>query len=278
MTSKLLDDGTVAFGSVILDKSGGISDFQTLTTSIARGKVTGASLFRKIGRNGDVDNVREDLWSEGGVYTLPPEGGIQMSVQSTNANDSINGTGVRVVQILYLDANGNEKIESVNLAGVTPTLTIATDIAYVNGISATEEGSLNGAAGNVTLTNVARNIVYAAIEVGSGKDRQAVFTVPAGKMAFVIETLLSGNAASGGGAEYLEGFLRATCDDLGNKLPRNVFNFKSGQVQTNSGVWVTQQVPIVLPPLSTVKLSVISRNSASNVLAIGGFAGWLEPV
>lgn len=278
MTSKLLDDGTVAFGSVILDKSGGISDFQTLTTSIARGKVTGASLFRKIGRNGDVDNVREDLWSEGGVYTLPPDGGIQMSVQSTNANDSINGTGVRVVQIQYLDANGNEKIESVNLAGVTPTLTIATDIAYVNGISATEEGSLNGAAGNVTLTNVARNIVYAAIEVGSGKDRQAVFTVPAGKMAFVIETLLSGNAASGSGAEYLEGFLRATCDDLGNKLPRNVFNFKSGQVQTNSGVWVTQQVPIVLPPLSTVKLSVISRNLTSNVLAIGGFAGWLEPV
>ncbi len=278
MTSKLLDDGTVAFGSVILDKSGGISDFQTLTTSIARGRVPGASLFRKIGRNFDVDNVREDLWSEGGIYTLPPSGGIQMSLQSTNANDSLGGTGIRVVQIQYLDANGNEQIELVTLAGVTPTLTIATNIAYVNGISATEEGSLNGAAGNVTLTNVARNIVYAAIEVGSGKDRQAVFTVPAGKMAFIVETLLSGNASSGGGSDYLEGFLRATCDDLGNKLPRNVFNFKSGQVQTNSGVWVTQQVPIVLPPLSTVKLSVISRSPTSNVLAIGGFAGWLEPV
>ena len=278
MTSKLLDDETVAFGSVILDQSGRISDFQPLAIQIARGRVPGARLFRKIGRNSDVDNVREDVWSEGGVYTLPPSGGIQMSVQSTNANDSINGTGVRVVQIQYLDANGNEQIELVTLAGVTPTLTIATNIAYVNGISATEEGSLNGAAGNVTLTNVARNIVYAAIEVGSGKDRQAVFTVPAGKMAFVTETLLSGNAANGGGSEYLEGFLRATCDDLGNLLPRNVFNFKSGQVQTNSGVWVTQQVPIVLPPLSTVKLSVISRNSTSNVLAIGGFAGWLEPV
>lgn len=278
MTSKLLDDETVAFGSVILDQSGRISDFQPLAIQVARGRVPGASLFRKIGRNSDVDNVREDLWSEGGVYTLPPEGGIQMSVRSTNANDSFSGTGVRVVQIQYLDANGAEQVEVVPLNGVTPTLTIATDIAYVNGIGALEEGSLNGAAGNVTLTNVALNKVYAAIEVGSGKDRQAVFTVPAGKMAFVIETLLSGNAANGSGAEYLEGFLRATCDDLGNLLPRNVFNFKSGQVQTNSGVWVTQQVPIVFPPLSTVKLSVISRNSASNVLAIGGFAGWLEPV
>lgn len=278
MVSKLLDDGTVAFGSVILDQSGRISDFQTLAIQIARGRVPGASLFRKIGRNPDVDNAREDLWSEGGVYTLPPDGGIQMSVQSTNANDSINGTGVRVVQIQYLDANGNERIESVTLAGVTPKLTIATDIAYVNGISATEEGSLNGAAGTVKITNVARNIVYGAIEVGSGKDRQAIFTVPAGKMAFIIETLLSGNAASGGSSDYLEGFLRATCDDLGNLLPRNVFNFKSGQVQTNSGIWVTQQVPIVLPPLSTVKLSVISRTPTSNVLAIGGFAGWLEPV
>lgn len=278
VTSKLLDDGEVAFGSVILDQAGKISDFQNVITQIARGRVPGAGLFRKIGRNIDVDNVREDLWSEGGLYQSPPSGGIQMSVQSTSANDIAGGTGVRRIQIDYLDGAGLQKREVVNLAGITSALTLANDISHVNGISAIEEGTLNGSAGNLTLTNLAKTVTYAAIEIGSGKDRQAVFTVPAGKTAFIVETLLSGNAASGGGADYLEGFLRATCDDFGENLPTNVFNFKSGLVQTNSGVWVTQQVPIVLPQLSVVKLSVISRNASSNVLAIGGFAGWYEPV
>src|SRR3990167_8209696 len=58
--------------------------------------VAGHTPFHSIGYNPDVGNTREDICEWGGVYVVPPAGGIQMVVQSTSADDDGNPVGIGV--------------------------------------------------------------------------------------------------------------------------------------------------------------------------------------
>lgn len=250
-------------------------DYQT---AIARGLIEGASLFRQIGRNLDIDDVREDAWEEGGTYVFPSNSGIQMRVVSTdNTNDKAGGTGALTVDVHYLDANGAEREETVTVNGTTPVNTVATNIRRVQDFHVKSAGSTGLAAGKISLTNTAGTVTYSSIGANNGRSRQAIWTIPAGKVGFINEILVSGNATGGGVADYVEGYLRATCDFDGTLLP-GIFNFKGGLIQSNSGVWQPMLSPIIVPALGDIKMSISSRSASSNVLAVAGFAGWMENI
>lgn len=243
----------------------------------ARGKAPSSGLFRVVGVNTDIDDTREDVWEAGGTYAFPPDGGVQMRVVSSSAADAAAGTGIRTMDIHYLDANGVERTETVTLNGVTPVNTVATNILRIQDFHTKTVGSGGVAAGNISLTDVAGNVTYAYIASKGNRARQAVWTVPAGKRAFITEIWLGGNT-DGATSNYIEGFLRATCDVGGTELLPGVFLFKWGMIATNDTVGGVLGAPISLPPLCDVKFSAISRAGTSNVRAVAAFAGWFEPV
>src|SRR3990172_7622115 len=104
-------------------------------TAIGTDKISGHAHFRTFGlRTGLSTAVAgDDVW-EGTATTIPipASAGEQMTIVSTSAADTLAGTGVQKVDVMYIDANGVEQTEVVNLNGVTPVNTVATNIRFIN--------------------------------------------------------------------------------------------------------------------------------------------------
>lgn len=149
---KFLDEANVAYG---IPKVGGKPRVSSTpyTYDIAKGNVPNHRPIRIHGLNPDVDNVREDLIYGGGTYVFPPAA-AQMEVVSTNASDSLAGTGVQKIEIHWLDDLYVEYDEEIILNGATPVLTVATNILRINGMHSIQVGTGGVAAGDIIIRPV----------------------------------------------------------------------------------------------------------------------------
>jgi len=94
------------------------------------------------------------VWPDGPDLNVPPETGLQMTFVSTSANDDKDaGTGAQSIEIHYLDVNLDQQIEQIFLEGLTPVLTNATDIRFINAMHLETFGATKQTAGIVTATN-----------------------------------------------------------------------------------------------------------------------------
>lgn len=114
---------------------------------------------------------------------LPAAAGVQMSVVSTSANDTAAGTGIRTVDIHYLDANLAEQMETVTMNGTTPVLTVATNIRFIQCMHMVTYGTGKSAAGTITASNGGQS--YSEIAAGKVRCSSSVRMVPAGKRLLV---------------------------------------------------------------------------------------------
>jgi len=139
----------------------------------------------KFGLNADIDTASapEDLWSGGGKYVFPNTAGT-LDISSDNAADTVTGTGAQLVVVVGLDENWNLSKEIVALDGTTPITTIDTYIrvfrAYVE-----EAGSSGVNTGIITCQHNTLGASVAQIDAGEGQALMAVYTVPAGKTAYM---------------------------------------------------------------------------------------------
>ena len=118
-----------------------------IEAEIAKGHVVGVSGLMSFGNK---DNIfityggSHDIW---GGTTISPDipnqlGGEQMMLISSNYNDRLNGTGIRKVEIDYLNARGVESYETVSLDGTKFVRTVGTNIRFINGLHAIETGDI----------------------------------------------------------------------------------------------------------------------------------------
>jgi hypothetical protein len=224
------------------------------------------------GYNADVDNVREDLWECGGTYVFPTVA-QQMRVVSTDANDTSAGTGIRTVDISYLDGSYVLKNTTVTLNGTTPVNTSVSDIFRILHFHALTVGSNGTAVGKVELQNTAGTVNYSCINATNNLARSSVWTVPAGKTAYI--TSWNFGVGSSAGNRYGEAYLRATCDVEGTYI-QDVFMFKSVCSTQDGSVVIPFTVPLKLPEKTDIKISAISDSGTSNAIMTGGFQGWYE--
>ena len=131
---------------------------QDYQTAVARGDVYNAEPFGGYGELVTVGAVTSQIIWPDGVYTLPPAAGLQMSLVSTSASDGVAGTGVRSVEIHYLDDTLTPLIETVVLNGTTPVLTVATNMRFIQCMHMITFGSNKKAVGTITATNTA--VIY----------------------------------------------------------------------------------------------------------------------
>ena len=117
-------------------------------------------------------------------YTFPPSAS-QMTISSSSANDTVAGTGGRVVLVQYLDDNYNEQTEIVLTNGQTGVNTVATNILRVNRMIVVNTGSLGFTDGDIyigtgTITAGVPANIYHAVDTNETISNYGVYTVPAG--------------------------------------------------------------------------------------------------
>ena len=175
----------------------------------ARGVISGAEPFGDFGQRLTLATgvAGDDVWDGTAVLIpRPPTAGEQMTLVSTSISDTSAGTGIRSLEVHYLDANGSAQVETVTLNGTTPVNTVATNIRFVNDLHALTVGSGESAAGTITCYNLgAATTIYNQISAGSNRDVTCSKMVPAGKNFF-----LTGWSCSGTAAKPLSVRLRAT--------------------------------------------------------------------
>ena len=238
-------------------------------TAVARGDVYNAEPFGGYGELTTVGAVTAQIIWPDGAYTLPAAAGVQMSVVSTSAQDGVGGTGIRSVDIHYLDANLATQVENVILNGTTPVLTVATNIRFIQCMHMITFGTGKKAAGSITATNTA--IIYSIITTGQVRCTSSVRMVPAGKRLFI--TGLSGGASSGTAAASAVIRLTSTIFDGHDYSADSVFiPFASAAAQDGS-ISLSLTTPISFAEGAAVGMETTVDKAAT---IVGSWFGWLE--
>ena len=168
---------------------------------IARGQIAWHNPLFKFGNNPSVGNSLETIWAEGGLYGYLTAATV-LKVSSSSTDDTSAGTGARTVELSGLDADYNEISELVTLNGQTAVnttqsfLRINRMIVRSAGSGGANAGVIYAGTGTVT-TGVPAN-VYASINgvTGSNQTLMALWTVPAGYTAYMLQYDVSNGTTS----------------------------------------------------------------------------------
>lgn len=163
--------------------------------AMVAGDYSGYAAVQKFGINADVDSAAaEDIWSAGGTYNWLTSATLVEAV-SDSANDTSAGTGARTIQIWGLDASYAEQTETITLNGTTAVDSASTYIRVFRAKVLTA-GSGGTAAGTITIRVDGAGSTVAEIPVGYNQTEMAVYTVPAGKTAYIFKVYGSATGAA----------------------------------------------------------------------------------
>jgi len=168
---------------------------------VARGQIAWHKPLFKFGNNATVGDSLETIWAEGGLYSYLTSATV-LKVSSSSTDDTSAGTGARTVQLYGLDGDYNEINELVTLNGQTVVnttqsfLRINRMIVRSAGSSGANAGVIYAGTGTVT-TGVPAN-VYASVNgvTGSNQSLMALWTVPAGYTAYMLQYDVSNGTTS----------------------------------------------------------------------------------
>jgi hypothetical protein len=144
--------------------------------SVSKGQVPGYTFVHACGFNPDIDQFQDEtVWQAGGLYPWSTwDQAYPVTVVSTSTED------VGFVRIQGLDANYNPLTEDVAFVGTTSGTSSNSFIRvnrgdYFNGV--------NSNAGDITLTANGTTVGFIAIDFG--QTMMGIYSVPAGKTAFI---------------------------------------------------------------------------------------------
>jgi len=168
---------------MLADKDGNILNSSGAASNIpiAAGEVGGYSHINKFGYSNDIANL-STIWDGSTLYTYSTSAG-PVTVSGTTDDDSA------VIEIQGLDANYNIVIQDVTL-DANGNGTAATNLIRV--FRARVKTPAVGQTTNAGLLNInIAGAVRAKILAGKGQTLMAVYTVPAGKTAYLLNLILS---------------------------------------------------------------------------------------
>lgn len=162
---------------------------------------SGYDYISKFGFNPSVGTVEEHIWSESGVtYTLPTTAQT-MTVSSSNANDTANGTGARSVYVEGLDGDYVTTSETVALNGQTAVTLTKTYLRVLRSYVVTAgSGGTNAGiiyVGYGTVTTGKPETVQIRLGAGMAQSLLGLYTIPKGRTGYMISL----NSSSDGKGE-----------------------------------------------------------------------------
>lgn len=237
----------------------------------AKGNVPDHSLFNTFGEKDSVAITvnGDDVWA--GVATTmptPPSAGEEMTMVSTSVNDTTGGTGARLMEVMYLDGNGDEQIHEQALNGTTPVDLTVTDIAFVNFFHTDIVGSNGVAVGDITIYKKGDpSTIYNVVKAGGNMSTTCVYKVPAGKKLYIKSWY-----GTQTGRKPTKLRLRST--DHHGAIHEGVFLFKDAMFLDGTALELEFCPPLLIPALSIIKVSAWATATGGDVSA--GFKGYLN--
>jgi hypothetical protein len=168
---------------------------------VARGQIAWHYPLFKFGNNATVGDSLETIWAEGGLYSYLTVATV-LKVSSSSTDDTSAGTGARTVQLYGLDADYNEINELVTLNGQTAVNTTQSFLRiYRMVVRSAGSGGANAGviyAGTGTVTTGVPANVYASVNgvTGANQSLMALWTVPAGYTAYLLQYNVSNGTTS----------------------------------------------------------------------------------
>jgi hypothetical protein len=242
--------------------------------AVSAGRVPGAKCLDSLGEREAVAILAQgvDIWR--GVadqLPVPPSTGEQMEVVSSDVGDNASGTGVREVEIHYIDRNGDQQTETLTLHatdGTIPVQTQATDIRFVNEFHSRTVGSNGVALGNVEIRSVATPTnVFNHIALGGNMAVTISRMVPRGHSFYLKHWTATSTVQN----KQVTVRIRATQHD-GRIIP-GVFLFIDSAVLEVSTYQQEWACPPRIPAFAIIKVSAWARQAGTDVSA--AFNGYL---
>lgn len=236
---------------------------------VARGNIAGARQVQIEGYAKGFTAGKQDVCELAVNDPIPTPllSGETMQVVSTNANDTILGSGSRSVVIEYIEPVTEilTQIE-VELNGTT-AVTIPVPIAFVSDFYVKQSASLNALSnGDITIFNGAT--VYNIIKAGSNKSLTLFRYIPKGKSLYITSINVSGNS------KVVTVRLRANISD--NLTKTDCFIYRTVEVSADGANNVTLSPPMIITAQNYIKASIFSSaNDNAGAVSIG-LNGWVE--
>jgi hypothetical protein len=165
---------------------------------VSKGFAVGHSALNVAGLNSNFNIGTTDLWEQGGLLTyLSSE--ETMNYVSTDANDTLLGTGARRVFVSGVNDAGLVVTETIEMNGLTPVAG-AVPFAVVNFMFVLADAAGVGAAniGAISATAATAATVQCVIRLEAGISKHGFFRIPAGKNAIINAIELNGSKTAGG--------------------------------------------------------------------------------
>jgi len=183
----IVDDDTKVPMRIGPEGLASISDF---IMEVRKGNIPKHSVTSFVGRNETVGTTFETVWEEGGLYVFP-SAGAQMTLSSSDANDTSAGSGLRTSLLTYLDDNWVQQTETITLNGQTGVNTVATDIfriVSIVGLTAGATGSNEGIVyiGTGSITAGKPDVVNGLMTIGHNISQHGFFTIPDAQTGFLL--------------------------------------------------------------------------------------------
>ncbi len=183
---KLNDNNTQQYEVVMLaDKDGNIQNTVGAAANIpiAAGEVSGYSHINKFGYSNNISSL-STVWDGSNIYTYSTVAGT-VTVESDAISDGDDGA---VIEVQGLDSNYNLVTQNITISGSTGTGT--TDLIRI--FRAKVEAAAPGESTNVGDIDIdIDGALRAKILEDKGQTLMAVYTVPAGKTAYLLNLTLS---------------------------------------------------------------------------------------
>jgi len=192
-----------------------------------------------------------------------------MTIESTDANDSAAGTHAQKLEMHYLDSGLNAKTEIITMGGLTPVLTTAIDVRFINCLHVHGIGTVAQAAGDITASN--GGSTYGQIAQGEVRCTSSMRMIPAGKVCYVAGVV--GGAVSGtAAAKVILKIVGSELDAFQYVDPLILFPYGGVAVQDTSETF-NFPVPLRFSAGTVVGL-VLTTDKAAIITA--SWFGWLE--
>jgi hypothetical protein len=231
---------------------------------VARNQISFHKSKFKFGFNADVDDSLETVWAQGGLYSYLASASV-LKVSSSSTADTSAGTGARTVELSGLDANYDEVSETVTLNGQTAVNT-TNEFLRINRIVVRSAGSGGQNAGVIyagtgTVTTGVPANKYATIAIGDNQTVMALWTVPRGYTAYLLQTDIT--VATTQNNKY--------CTvHLVSRPNGEVFQIKDKFVKAESSVHQAYTIPLKFEEKTDIEVRAIGDSAGADIAISAG--------
>jgi hypothetical protein len=266
----------IALSGLLFVSAWNMPGINSFLFSVATGKLPGISFTRKFG---SIDSIQADtpadVWEYGATSGAERYPWCDDGVACITTMSSDDADDDEALHIYGLDVNGNavdyvQNIDGQNKVTLTVPLWAINRVYNSNGtdlegnVYVYEDTAISGGA----PTDVTK--VHGYVSIGEGQTLQGPYTVPAGKLAFImgLETSLTKGVGASGVSANLRGRTREYGKVFRTQDEFNLFSLGSSQKSYNFPMWLPFMEKTRFCPVADVSINGVGISWAYTLLII----------